>query len=89
MLAIIENGEPFNCTYLKSDGEITSFVGIRKYVRKSEEEPAQASEPATKRASRNLQKYLSLIPFLLRDEQGLRELYTRKILSFNQTEVIL
>lgn len=86
MMQRIHTGEPFNCTYLKRDGTLAEFVGLRKPEK--EEGAATPFNGGDKRASRPLQNYLSLVPFQTINNE-VRELYTRLIQTFNDEQIVL
>lgn len=87
MLKIIDTGNPFNCTYCKTNGEFTEFMQIKKPVADVNQVQV-VTEVTDKRRRRKATSYESLIPFLMQNFER-RELYTRAIVIFNGEDVIL
>ncbi len=86
LMAMVNTGEPFDCTYCKTKGELAEYKAIRKYIKvQGQNEPEVMSD---RRKARNIQSYTSLIPFVFPDG-SIRELYTRAFVKFNNEEVIL
>lgn len=86
MLKIVSNGEPFDCTYCKKNGELSDFVQIKKLIKERGDD--NPTIPRDRRKRRAANSYESLIPFQMQNGE-VRELYTRAIVKFNKQEVIL
>lgn len=86
MMKQINTGQPFDCTYAKRNGELTSFQKIARPPK--EEQEHSAATLTDKRRRRNATAYESLVPFQMPDG-SMRELYTRLITTFNGEDVIL
>lgn len=86
VLALINSGSPFSCTYVTGQGELSEFINAtKKTFEKST--PADGTD-ADKSKRRKGNSYNSLIPVETANGE-IREIYTRAIIKFNNVEVVL
>ena len=85
----IATGLPFDCTYCKTNGELTEFTNAKKLMHSSNSAAEYTDDSdAVEETAPGIKGYLSLIP--IESESGRKSsIYTRLILKFNGEDVVL